>query len=171
MVTAMRTRSRGFTLTEVMIVVTIGAVLAAVGLPNFNSFVAKMRLKTAVTDLHSTLILARSEALKRNAVVSVVPTNTADWSQGWSVKFGTAVLSKQDPYSAVTFTPASASFGTKTVTSISFQGTGREGSSDGIGFILTATNYPSIDARCVILDPSGRPTVRVDKDHNSSNGC
>lgn len=167
----MRMRARGFTLTEVMIVVTIGALLAAAALPNFSSFVAKMKLKTAVTDLHSSLLLARSEALKRNATVSIVPANTADWSQGWSVKFGTAVLSKQDPYSALTFTPTSAAFGSKTVTSVAFQGTGREGSTDGVAFILTATNYPDLDARCVILDPSGRPTVRVDKDRNAANGC
>ena len=171
MVIVSRTRAAGFTLIELMLVVAIAGILAVVALPNFASFIAKMKLKTAVTDLHSSLLLARSEALKRNAVVSVVPANTADWSQGWSVKSGTAVLSTQDAYSALTFTPRSASFGTKTVTSISFQGTGREGSSDGIAFILTATNYPSLDARCVILDPSGRPTVRVDKDQNASNGC
>jgi type IV pilus modification protein PilV len=35
------------------------------------------------------------------------------------------------------FSPTNAAYGSKSVTSISFQGTGREGSSDGIAFILS----------------------------------
>ena len=156
----------GFTIIELMIVVAISGVLAAFALPNLRDMIVKTRLKTAGSDIQISLMLARSEAIKRNSAVTVTPVVSTDWSQGWSVKSGTTVLQTQDAYSSVTFTPKSAAYGTKTVTSITFQGTGREGSSDGIAFILTATGYPTIGARCVVLDPSGRPAVRQDKDGN-----
>jgi len=166
-----RAAATGFTLIELMVAIAVGAVLASWALPNLNYLVARVKLKTAASDLHTSLTLARSEAIKRNAAVTVTPVSTSDWSQGWSVKFGTTVLSTQVAYSNIGFVPRNAAYGTKTVSSITFQGTGREGSTDGIAFILRSTAQTTIDARCIVLDPSGRASVRVDSNRDYTDGC
>jgi len=69
------TRSRGFTLTELMVKVTIAAILLAIGIPSFRSFILGQRVKTASFDTVYTLTLARSEAIKRNSDVVITPAS------------------------------------------------------------------------------------------------
>jgi type IV fimbrial biogenesis protein FimT len=164
-------KTAGFTLIELLIVVTILGILAAVGTPSLQFLISSYRLKTASSDLHTTLVLTRSEAVKRNETVTITPTSTSDWSQGWTVALGSNVISIQDPYPSLSFSPRNAAFGSKTVNSVTFNGTGRENSTDGVAFVITSSALSTLPARCVILDPSGRPSVRVDKDNDTSDGC
>lgn len=164
-------KNSGFTLIELLIVVVILGVLAAVGTPSLQFLIANYRLKTAVTDLHTTLILARSEAIKRNDTVTLTPTSTSDWSMGWSLQYGSQVIATQDPYQRLSISTRNAAYSSKTVSSVSFLGTGRENSTDGVAFVFTSSTLTTLPARCVVLDPSGRPTVRVDKDSDTTNGC
>lgn len=161
----------GFTLIELLIVVVILGVLAAVGTPSLQFLIANYRLKTAITDLHTTLILTRSEAIKRNDIVTVTPVNASDWSLGWSVQYGSQVVATQDPYQGLSVSTRNAAYGSKTVNSVSYLGTGRENSTDGVAFVMSSSALSTLPARCVVLDPSGRPTVRVDKDTDTSDGC
>lgn len=165
-----RARAAGFTMIELLIVLVLAGILATVAAPNLRDLVVRNRLKTAASDLHFSLTLARSEAIKRNAAVSV-EQNGGDWSQGWSVKSGTDTISTQDPYEQVSIGTRNAAYGTKSFSSITFSGTGREGSSDGAAFLISAAAHPHIPARCVVIDPSGRPSARQDKDADPSNGC
>ena len=168
-------RARGFTVIEVLMVLVMVGVLASLAAPNMRDLIVRIRLKTAASDLHSSLILARSEAIKRNAGMQVVPVNPANWSLGWYVRVQASgtVLSQTDNYPNVAFTSANAAYVAGPVASVTFSGTGRETGSAGAGiaFVITAPNLPSISARCVVLDPSGRPSVKQDRDTNSANGC
>ena len=165
-----RTRAAGFTVIELLIVLILVGILATIAAPNLRDFVVRNRLKTVASDLHFSLTLARSEAIKRNAAVSV-EQNGGDWSQGWSVKSGTDTISTQDPYQEIAVSTRNAAYGTKSFTSITFSGTGREGSSDGAAFVITAAAHPQIPARCVVIDPSGRPSARQDQDADPTDGC
>lgn len=62
---------RGFTLTEMMIVVGIISALAAIAIPNFLDWQRKYRLKDSIASLQSSLALARMIAMNQNTTVTV----------------------------------------------------------------------------------------------------
>src|SRR3954466_9548656 len=76
--------ARGFTLIELMTVVSIVSVLLGVCAPSFSEFLANQHAKGLTYDLMSDLILARNEALKRNASVSLT-RGGAGWQYGWTM--------------------------------------------------------------------------------------
>ena len=61
--------SRGFTLVELMITVTIFAILLVVGMPTFNQWSQNSQIRTTAGAIHDGLTLARAEAVRRNAVI------------------------------------------------------------------------------------------------------
>jgi type IV fimbrial biogenesis protein FimT len=58
--------ARGFTLTELLIVIAVAAVLLTVGVPGFRDFILMQRLKGVNAQLVTDLQFARSEAAARN---------------------------------------------------------------------------------------------------------
>ncbi len=75
---------KGFTLVELIVAIAIFAILAAMAVPSFNSFIDKYRVKRAADTLSAFLINAKSEAIKRNKTVSAVIT-VADVGSTWCV--------------------------------------------------------------------------------------
>ena len=75
---------KGFTLVELMLTIALFAILAAVAVPNYNSFIASQRVKTAAHDLLVAAQYARSEAVKRNRP-TILRSLSDDWNNGWEV--------------------------------------------------------------------------------------
>ncbi len=144
----------GFTLTELMIVVTVMAILMAVALPNFTVFVRNQRVKTASFDVFSSLVFARSEAVTRNAAVTMAPLTGGSWTSGWTVTdSGGTVLRRQEAIPNITITgPASPA-------SVVYSGSGRLSGAPG-SFELTATGS-TVTTRCITIDLSGRPVTKA----------
>lgn len=84
-------RRNGFTLIELMIVIAVAAVLLSVAVPSFQETVRNNRLAANVNEVISALNMARSEAIKRGAPVTVCKgtaagcNTAAAWENGWVV--------------------------------------------------------------------------------------
>lgn len=87
---------RGFTIIEVIIVVAIGAILAAIAVPSMRELLNTTRQSSAVSLIVSDLNQARGEAIKRNVRMLVCRRNAAgtdcaggsapvSWQAGWVV--------------------------------------------------------------------------------------
>ena len=143
-------RARGFTLPELLIVITVLAVLVAVGMPNFIEFMRNQRVKTASFDLFSTLVQARSEAITRNASVTVAPVSAA-WTNGWTVTdAGGTVLRTMSAVPNMTITGP---------TNVVFRGSGRLNAAS-TPFQITASGS-TVTTRCISIDLSGRPVTKA----------
>ncbi|MDJ0928845.1 MAG: GspH/FimT family pseudopilin [Gammaproteobacteria bacterium] len=69
--------TKGFTLIELLITLLVAGIVLGIGVPNFNEFVSNNRMATAANDIVSTLHIARTEAIKQRANVTICAS--ADW--------------------------------------------------------------------------------------------
>jgi type IV fimbrial biogenesis protein FimT len=82
--------NKGLTLIEVMIVISIIALLAALSIPSFNNSLRRQQVSGETNTLFSLVYFARSEAIKRNKVITICKSDDAnqcggDWTNGWIV--------------------------------------------------------------------------------------
>ena len=79
-----RQRSSGFTLIELMVTISIAAILLAVGVPSFVAFQRNSELTGAANSLLSAINAVRGEAMKENTNSFIVP-NSGLWENGWTL--------------------------------------------------------------------------------------
>ena len=144
----MKTRASGFTMVEMLVVLSILAILAAIAAPNMGTMIRTQRVKTASFDVFSGLVLARSAALKRNSSVTVAPVG-GNWASGWTIKDANGnTVRNQSGFSTVTITGP---------TNVVFTASGRLSGGTSPQFSLTASDVAADNQRCVKVDLSGRP--------------
>jgi type IV fimbrial biogenesis protein FimT len=92
-----RIPSTGFSLLELMMVLTIAGILISIAIPNYRSFLQSKAVQLQIDALTATFRLARSEALRRGqwvvlcrstASATAQPTCSSsappqDWATGW----------------------------------------------------------------------------------------
>jgi type IV fimbrial biogenesis protein FimT len=145
----MRERAMGFTMVEMMIVLVILAILAAVAAPSMGAAIRTQRVKTASFNVFSSLLLARSEAVKRNTSVTITPSG-GNWANGWTVADANSnTLRNAAGVSNITISgPAS----------VTYSGNGRLSPvGTAVQFSLSASDVLTMNQRCIKVTSSGSP--------------
>lgn len=141
----------GFTLIELIVVLTIAAVMMGIGVPAFREFTATQKVKGAAFDFAAALLLARSEAIKRNSTATVARSG-GSWNEGWSVTAGGSTLSTQGSLGTVNVTPADPA-----TTSVAYQGNGRLDGAATLSFQFANANTSQV--RCLTIRTDGVPNT------------
>ena len=147
--------SRGFSLIEVMTAVVVLAILGVIAVPSYRTFVLTQRVRQASYDLMSSLMFARSEAIKRNASVNVTQA-AGGWTQGWVVSVGGASIRTQDAYSSAVAISNSPALGT-----ITYSSDGRLSGGSTDFTIVPADGTVQVAPRCVRIQLGGMPTSKI----------
>jgi type IV fimbrial biogenesis protein FimT len=113
------------------------------------------RVRAAATDLASSLLLARSEAIKRSDLVRVEPRTGGDWSTGWRV-VGVAAGDQVDRKDAL----GDGAYVSRAPASIIYERHGRL-TTAGVVRIEIVDRGSSARNRCVSVDPAGLPRLVV----------
>lgn len=141
----------GFTLVELMVTIAIVAVLATIAVPSFSELTASQRVKAAASNLHISILRARSEAIKRDESVELVPI-AGGWAKGWVIQNRTdpvVVIERHNQVgNAVISGPAS----------IRYRSSGRLADTSASGFSISASGTSS--QRCVTVSLSGQPVSK-----------
>ena len=156
--TAFRHRAvtqRAFTLVELLTALAVGAVMAMIAYPMLADAMTSQRLRASGTDLMSSLLLARSEAIKRNANVEVRPKVGVDWASGWTVD-AVATAEQFDAKDALGIRVKVQ--GAPPV--LTYRGNGRL-TTPGVARIAIADTDARATTRCLVVDPSGVPTLSL----------
>lgn len=84
--------NQGFSLIELLVTISIVAILLAAVVPSFSRSIANTHIATVRDNLISSLQFARSEAISRNVAVALCPstdgancTASSDWADGWII--------------------------------------------------------------------------------------
>jgi type IV fimbrial biogenesis protein FimT len=91
----MKPLSYGFTMIELLVTLTVAAILFGIAIPSFRSFFLNDRDTGQINSLLGSLGYARSEAVKRASPNGVAVCPSADsqncdvgpWTEGWIVKY------------------------------------------------------------------------------------
>ena len=148
--------SRGFTIIEIMMVIVILGIFAALAAPSMADLLASTAVRGASSDFYASLAAARSEAIKRRTNAVVAPIG-ATWNTGWTVKVSGNTFQKVDALKPRVVVEPS------TPTAITYASNGRLVST------LTTTQTikfsdsvrTGVPKRCVSVDTNGLPRVRT----------
>ena len=164
---------RGFTLVELLVVLTLVGILGALAMPSLRDTRINQILGSAASDLMVDAGQARATALRLNRRVIVEPKSGGDWRTGWNVF---VELSADNTYTAGTDTLVFTKEALPSDVQIGTSGCTGDGATacpriafDGDGFLATVggtsncnVNFSSSAIgrqRCVMAARSGR--VRV----------
>jgi len=178
----------GFTLIELLVVVAIIGILMAAGMPGLRTLMDNQKMKSATFDLVTTVMQARSEAIKyggtAGAAISIVPSSASPtgtaataalkFSNGWCIVFtssstcditsaspGGDVMRVNAPVANVAYTVHTCTTTAPATCVITFGRNGRLTSGSPVKIEVTNDDPPGSLPRCVTIDAAGNTSTKV----------
>lgn len=157
--------ARGFTLTELMVVVAIAAILAMIGAPAMAGLLARVSERNAESAIADVLRQARTAAVMHNTRTLVCPSRDGrhcrsgdDWQHGWIVVADADHDGQADAGTQVLAVTSAMPHGTRVITSIgrghiAFQPSGSAG---GSNVRFTICHARQANGKSVVVSNSGR---------------
>jgi len=162
--------SRGFTLVELMITISIASILLAVAVPSYQSLMKGSHLTTQANEFMTALHYARSEAVKRGIRVTICKSadgatcNGDSWQDGWLIFSDAGIAGSVDSGDEVLrvfpkLAGSSLKGGSNFSDRISYLRNGRSQGGNNLPN-GTFTLCHQEDAREIIINVSGRARVK-----------
>jgi type IV fimbrial biogenesis protein FimT len=147
-------RQSGFTATEILVVLAIVGLMAALALPSMSGLLASQAVRSASYDLNADLIYARSQAISLGTNVTITGAATTNFKAGWTITEaagGTTLRTQGARDSKIVFTGNAGVY--------TFDRTGRVTAGAPAQWSIEPYGGTAQDhqKRCIKLDPSGRP--------------
>jgi type IV fimbrial biogenesis protein FimT len=160
-------RWQGYTLIELLLGLGLVATTLAWGVPSFGNFTRNAARTREVNQFIQAVYVARSEAIKRNGVVSLCPSRngatcsqSAQWTAGWLIFVN---LDRDSPaardageHLLRVYQPWDAGHITSNRSTLSFRPFGQMGVTATVTF---CDDRGAREARAVIISQTGRPRV------------
>lgn len=146
--------ARGFTLIELLVVMGVLAILGTIAAPSMRDLIVTQRVRATASDLHLTLVRARSEAIKRNRSVTVSRSGS-DWNGGWNV---VDPVNSSAPALYTVSVPGGISVTDSPATESVVYGSNGKASAVA-NFVVTSVSGPGA-TRCVSIELTGRPYIK-----------
>jgi type IV fimbrial biogenesis protein FimT len=149
----LRRRAHGFTMTELVITLTVAAILTTIAVPSFNEMIATKKAQMCASDLYVALTKTRSEALTLNNNATLQP-KAGGWSAGWQIlDVNNNVLDNHAAEAAVTIVgPAVVTYGAS--------GRLPAGTAAPM-FVISTTSGATVNFQCVSVNLGGRPYMKA----------
>lgn len=148
-------KNKGFSLIELMVVVCILGIIAALAMSSMGSYLLNAKVRSATEDFQQALTLAKSEAIKRNDTVKFTSLGFG----GWKIE-----AYVNDVLTTVKTKPASA--GSKTTVTganavVKFDGSGRSDVATTWDFTPTSGGACGTEITCLRVELTRFGKLRV----------
>lgn len=140
-----------------MVVVTLAAIMLSLAVPSFRDLIVGQRVKTAAFSFANAALQARSEAIKRNQPVGLVPLVSGNWGGGWTIQLvaGSVPLSQQEAFPGVVIASVASKV---TASQLVYEANGHLSAAVDE---LRVSDEAGAHARCLSFDLSGLPKSRL----------
>jgi type IV fimbrial biogenesis protein FimT len=167
----------GFTVTELVMVMTIIGVITAIGVPSFKYVTASNRISSEINGLLGDMQFARSQAIKQGLTVTICSSSNSTspsplcnagntWNTGWivfldsnndqQVDNGEQVIRVQPPFSSNDTLISAAAYAAATYNRMGYAPTTFPAT---INIVLHDATGNTAYTRCLAVAPSGSVTT------------